>query len=31
MTDGIKKYSFRFNKTTSLKIEDKLQSIINLG
>lgn len=31
MTDGVKKYSFRFNKTTSLKIEDKLQSIVNLG
>jgi DNA polymerase-3 subunit alpha len=31
MTDGAKKYSFRFNKTTSLKIEDKLQSIVNLG
>lgn len=31
MTDGIKKYNFRFNKTTSLKVEDQLKSIIKMG
>ena len=30
MIDGNKEYTFRFNKTTSLKIEKDLQSILNL-
>lgn len=31
MLDGKKKYRFKFNKTTSLKVQDKLKSIIELG
>lgn len=31
MLDGKKKYTFKFNKTTSLKVQDKLKSIIELG
>jgi DNA polymerase-3 subunit alpha len=30
MIDGNKEYTFRFNKTTSLKVEKDLQSILNL-
>lgn len=31
MVDGKKKYTFKFNKTTSQKVENQLQSIVNLG
>lgn len=31
MHDSSKKYTFRFNKTTSSKVEKELQNIVNLG
>jgi hypothetical protein len=31
MEDASKKYTFKFNKTTSTKVEKDLQSIVNLG
>lgn len=31
MIDGVKEFRFRFNKTTSLKIEEDLKTIVNLG